>query len=82
MARCMLRKTRTGKYRFRTKNQQNCSPSKASAARHAMRFGYSGSKAHKAHHRMLTAGRISRLAMVARPAKGMMRKMGGMRYIK
>lgn len=78
----MLRKTKHGKYKFHTKSGHKCSPSKASSARHAMRFGYSGSKAHKSHHRMLTASRISRLALHARPAKAMIGKMGGMRYMK
>jgi hypothetical protein len=78
----MLRKTDTGKYRFRTRGGGKCEPSKAAKARHAKRFGYSGSKAHKSHHRMLTAKRISRLATIARPARAMIRKMGGMRYMK
>ena len=46
--RCVLKRLKTGKFKFRDRGAK-CSPGKASAAKHAKKFGYSGSKAHKAH---------------------------------
>lgn len=83
----MLRQGKSGKYRFRVKGGAKCSPSASSKARHAKRFGYSGSKAHKSHHRMLAAARATRLASlrsIIKASGGLkaFRAAGGMQEVK
>lgn len=83
----MLRKSVHGKkYRFRLKSGSSCSPSKSAARMHIKRFGGSGNKAHRAHHKSLALVRIANLvkaraARVARRA-GVMSKTGVGKHIR
>jgi hypothetical protein len=75
VARCQLRKTMSGKYRFRSGKggKMKCSPSAASVRRHVKLFGKSGGKAHKEHAMELHKRRLGFLTN-ARLAKAYKRQ--------
>jgi hypothetical protein len=58
--RCVLKRLPNGKFRLR-KAGVKCTPGKAAAARHAKKFGYSGSKAHRAHAMTIYHKRVANL---------------------
>lgn len=73
--RCVLKRLPNGKYRLR-KAGVKCKPSKAAAASHAKKFGYSGSKAHKSHAMAMYHKRVANLKK-ARAAKPKRKGPGG-----